>query len=79
MTVLMVTAAVYGVVQLLLLSWPTRSVGVTTVLLAVLVGVYACGTAAALLELSYTRLIADQTDQSLMRVVNTTAYSPLLL
>ncbi|SNX63723.1 protease prsW family protein [Streptomyces sp. TLI_55] len=75
MTVLMVAAAMYGVVQLLLLSVPTRSVGVTTTLLAVLVGVYACGTAAALLELTYTRLIAEQTNQSLIRVVNTTAYT----
>ncbi|MFF5495174.1 PrsW family intramembrane metalloprotease [Streptomyces aquilus] len=75
MTVLMVAAAMYGVVQLLLLSTLTRSVGVATTLLAVLVGVYACGTAAALLELTYTRLIADQTDQSLIRVVDTTAYT----
>ncbi|MFI8530438.1 PrsW family glutamic-type intramembrane protease [Streptomyces aquilus] len=75
MTVLMVAAAMYGVVQLLLLSAPTRSVGTATTLLAVLVGVYACGTAAAILELTYTRLIAEQTDQSLIRVVNTTAYT----
>ncbi|MBE8474123.1 PrsW family glutamic-type intramembrane protease [Streptomyces justiciae] len=75
MTVLMVAAAMYGVVQLLLLSAPTRSVGTATTLFTVLVGVYACGTVAALLELTYTRLIAEQTDQSLIRVVNTTAYT----
>ncbi|PWI17768.1 PrsW family intramembrane metalloprotease [Streptomyces sp. Act143] len=75
MTVLMVAATLYGVVQLLLLSSPTRSVSVATTLLAVLVGVYACGTAAALLEITYTRLIAEQTGESLIRVVNTTSYT----
>ncbi|SCG04725.1 hypothetical protein GA0115260_1072510 [Streptomyces sp. MnatMP-M27] len=43
MAVLMVTATVYGVVQLLVLSSPTRSVRVSTVLLAIAVGVYGCG------------------------------------
>ncbi|WAZ23828.1 PrsW family intramembrane metalloprotease [Streptomyces cinnabarinus] len=75
MTVLMVAAALYGVAQLSLFSLPTRSVGPTTVLLAVLVGVHACGTAAALLELTYTRLIAETADQSLTQVVNTTSYT----
>ncbi|MEU5886419.1 PrsW family glutamic-type intramembrane protease [Streptomyces sp. NPDC047461] len=75
MTVFMVAAALYGVAQLFLLSWPTRSIGPATVLLAVLVGVYGCGTAAALLELEYTRVIAEQTGESLIRVVNTTSYT----
>lgn len=71
----MVAAAVYGVLQLAALSWPTRSVRLSTVLLAILVGAYACGTAAALLELAYTRTIAAQTGRSLVDVVNTTAYT----
>ncbi|MGW0910473.1 CdiA C-terminal domain-containing protein [Streptomyces sp. NPDC002784] len=75
MAVLMVAAALYGVVQLCALSWPTRSVRLSTVLLAVLAGVYACGTAAAVLEFTYTRLVAAHTDQSLSEVVNTTAYT----
>ncbi|MEU7061690.1 PrsW family glutamic-type intramembrane protease [Streptomyces sp. NPDC046197] len=75
MTVLMVTAAVYGVVQLFVVSWPTRSVRLSTVLLAVMVGVYACGTVAAVLELAYTRMLADTADRSLIQVVNTTSYT----
>nr|WP_267964953.1 PrsW family glutamic-type intramembrane protease [Streptomyces fulvoviolaceus] len=71
----MVAAALYGVVQLAAISWPTRSVRLSTVLLAVLVGVYACGTAVALVELAYTRAIADETGRSLIEVVNTTAYT----
>ncbi|RPF35942.1 PrsW family glutamic-type intramembrane protease [Streptomyces sp. TLI_185] len=75
MTVLMMVAAVYGVVQLFVLSYPTRSVRLATVLLALIVGVYVCGTAAALLEVTYTRAIADRTGQSLVEVVNTTSFT----
>ena len=75
MTVLMMAAAMYGVVQLFVLSYPTRSVRLATVLLALVVGVYVCGTAVALLELTYTRTIADQTGESLIEVVNTTSYT----
>ncbi len=71
----MVTAALYGVVQLFALSWPTRSVRLSTVLLTLLVGVYACGTATALVELAYTRAMAAATGRSLLAVVNTTAYT----
>ncbi|MDH6624812.1 hypothetical protein M2271_002616 [Streptomyces sp. LBL] len=55
------------------LSWPTRSARLSTVLLATLVGDYACGTAAALLELACTRTIAAQTGRLLVEVVNMTA------
>ncbi|MFE6284796.1 PrsW family glutamic-type intramembrane protease [Streptomyces sp. NPDC057877] len=75
MTVLMLLAALYGVIQVFLLSAPTRSVRLSTVLLAILVGAYVCGTVTALLELGYTRTIADLTDRSLIQVVNTTAYT----
>lgn len=71
----MVAAAMYGVVQLFVLSYPTRSVRLATVLLALIVGVYVCGTVVALLELTYTRVIADRTGQSLIDVVNTTSYT----
>jgi hypothetical protein len=71
----MATAELYGVVQLYALSWATRSVRLSTVLLAFLLGMYACGTATALLELAYTRTIAAQTGRSLIEVVNTTAYT----
>ncbi|MEU1906527.1 PrsW family glutamic-type intramembrane protease [Streptomyces hygroscopicus] len=62
-------------VQLLVLSSPTRSVRVSTVLLAVVVGVYGCGVAAALLELAYTRSVAGLTGQSLAEVVASASYT----
>ncbi|MGW7688545.1 hypothetical protein ACWGMA_06590 [Streptomyces asiaticus] len=43
MALLMVAASVYGVVQLLVLSSPTRSVRMSTALLAIAVGVYGAG------------------------------------
>ncbi|WLW52525.1 PrsW family glutamic-type intramembrane protease [Streptomyces sp. YU58] len=75
MTLLMVVAALYGVVQLTLIAWPTRSVRLSTVLLAVLVGAYVCGTAAALVELAYTRAVVGLSGHSLVEMVNTTAYT----
>ncbi|MFK0169635.1 RNase A-like domain-containing protein [Streptomyces sp. NPDC090306] len=75
MTLLMAVAALWGVLQLFTLSWPTRSVRLPTVLLALALGVYGCGTATALVELAYTRLYAHQSGQSLADVVNTTSYT----
>jgi hypothetical protein len=72
---LMVAATVYGVAQLLVLSSPTRSVRVSTVLLGIAVGVYGCGVAAALLELAYTRGVAETTGESLTEVVKTASYT----
>ncbi|MFJ5557351.1 PrsW family glutamic-type intramembrane protease [Streptomyces sp. NPDC093250] len=72
---MMVAAAVYGVAQLFALSWPTRSVRMPTALLMIAVGVFACGTTVALLELAYTRVIADETGRSLVRVVNSTSHT----
>ncbi len=63
----MVAATVYGVAQLLVLSTPTRSIRVTTVLLAIAVGVYGCGAATALLEYAYTRAVAEQPDGRALR------------
>ncbi len=45
MTLMMAVAAVWGVLQLFAVAWPTRSVRLSTVLLAFAVGVYGCGTA----------------------------------
>ncbi|MFJ2194718.1 PrsW family glutamic-type intramembrane protease [Streptomyces violaceusniger] len=75
MALLMVAASVYGVAQLLALSSPTRSVRVSTVLLGIAVGVYGCGVAAALLELAYTRGVAEATGESLADVVKTASYA----
>ncbi|MDT3397616.1 PrsW family glutamic-type intramembrane protease, partial [Streptomyces sp. B1866] len=75
MALLMVAAAVYGVVQLLVPSSLTRSVRWPVVLLAVAVGVYGCGAATALLELVYTRVVADITGERLSRMVARASYT----
>ncbi|MYX61429.1 PrsW family intramembrane metalloprotease [Streptomyces sp. SID8382] len=75
MALLMVAASVYAVVQLLVLSSPTRSVRMSTVLLAIAVGVYGAGVAAGLLELAYTRGVAEATGESLAEVVKTASYT----
>lgn len=75
MTLVMAVAAVWGVLQLFALSWPTRSVRLSTVLLAFAAGVYGCGVATALLQLTYTRLYADQSGQPLSEVVGSSSYT----
>ncbi len=76
MAVLMMTATVYGVVQLLVLSSPTRSVRVSTVLLAIAVGVYGCGIVTVLLEYAYTRTVSDQPHGgTLLNTVKTASYT----
>ncbi|MFC3346624.1 PrsW family glutamic-type intramembrane protease [Streptomyces echinoruber] len=72
---MMAVAAVWGVLQLFAMSWPTRSVRLSTVLLALAVGAYGCGVATALVQLAYTRTYAEQSGQSLVTVVNTTSYT----
>ncbi|MFE1911595.1 RNase A-like domain-containing protein [Streptomyces anandii] len=72
---MMAVAAVWGVLQLFAVAWPTRSVRLSTVLLAFAVGVYGCGTATALVELAYTRVYAQQSGQPLVTVVSTTSYT----
>ncbi|MFG2407217.1 PrsW family glutamic-type intramembrane protease [Streptomyces brevispora] len=75
MAVLMATAAIWGVLQLFMLSSLTRSVRLSTVLRAFAVGVYGCGVLAALVELAYTRMMADQSGRALAEVVKTTSYT----
>ncbi|MFI6561534.1 RNase A-like domain-containing protein [Streptomyces sp. NPDC050534] len=75
MTLVMAVAAVWGVLQLFVLAWPTRSIRLTTVLLALAAGVYGCGVATALVQLTYTRLYAHHSGQPLLAVVNTTSYT----
>ncbi|MCM2412807.1 PrsW family glutamic-type intramembrane protease [Streptomyces sp. RKAG290] len=72
---MMAAAAAWGVFQLFLLSSPTRSVRLTTVLAGFAVGMYGCGVAAALLELAYTRTIADEGGRALADVVRSTSYT----
>ncbi|WP_328880890.1 RNase A-like domain-containing protein [Streptomyces sp. NBC_00299] len=75
MTLVMAVAAVWGVLQLFAISSPASSVRLSTVLLALAVGVYGCGVATALVEFAYTRVYAEQSGRSLVTVVNTTSYT----
>ncbi|WP_418957086.1 PrsW family intramembrane metalloprotease [Streptomyces tritici] len=72
---MMAAAAVWGVLQLFALSWPTRTVRLSTVLLAIVVGVYGCGVATALVQLAYTRFYAGSSGRSLTEVAETTSYA----
>ncbi|MFJ2707753.1 PrsW family glutamic-type intramembrane protease [Streptomyces sp. NPDC087428] len=75
MALLMVAAAVWGVLQLFALAWPTRSVRLSTVLLALMVGVYGCGVVVALVEMAYTRLYAHGSGLPVAEVVDTGSYT----
>ncbi|MFJ2418255.1 PrsW family intramembrane metalloprotease [Streptomyces brevispora] len=75
MALLMVAAAVWGVLQLFALAWPTRSVRLSTVLLALTVGVYGCGVVVALVEMAYTRLYAHGSGLPVAEVVDTSSYT----
>ncbi|BFO17220.1 hypothetical protein SHKM778_36080 [Streptomyces sp. KM77-8] len=75
MVVVMTAAAIWSVLQLFAVAWPTRSVRLSTVLVAFAVGVYGCGVAAGLLEIAYTRLYADQSGLSLVKVESVTSYT----
>lgn len=71
----MVAATVFGVMQLLVLASPTRSVRMSTVLLAIAVGLYGCGVATGLLELAYTRSVANASGEPLATVVDKASYT----
>jgi uncharacterized protein YjbI with pentapeptide repeats/RsiW-degrading membrane proteinase PrsW (M82 family) len=75
MGVVMLVATCYGVLQLAVLGWLTRSVRVGTLLLAVAVGVYGCATVAVLLELIYTRGLAILSGASVGTVARTAGYT----
>ncbi|MEU6292110.1 RNase A-like domain-containing protein [Streptomyces sp. NPDC046988] len=74
MVVVMAAAAVWGVLQLFVASWPTRSLRLSTVLIAFAVGVYGCGVTTGLIEFAYTRLYAEQSGLSLVKAENVTSY-----
>lgn len=71
----MAVAAVWSVLQLFAVAWPTRSVRLSTVLVAFAVGVYGCGVVTALLEFTYTRLYAHQSGVSPAKAVDVTSYT----
>jgi RHS repeat-associated protein len=71
----MSAASVWGVLQLLLLTWPVRTVRWPTVLLAFGVGVYGCGVASLLVELTVARQLATARHESLSRVMDTVSWT----
>jgi hypothetical protein len=76
MTLFMVVAAVWGVLQFATVGWfAGRSVRVGTALLAIPVGLYACGAIALLLQILYTRVNAGISGTSLSEVVRTASYT----
>jgi hypothetical protein len=56
MGLIMVGAAVYGVLQLALLSWPVRASRVSTILLAFVVGAYGSGVLVLVVSLAWWRI-----------------------
>jgi RsiW-degrading membrane proteinase PrsW (M82 family) len=75
-TLFMAVAACVGVLQLAVLGWPAgRTVRIGTLLLAVLVGVYACGVVVLALEYLYTRGASAILGQRLSETVRTASYT----
>lgn len=75
MVLLMLLAALWGVVQLGVLASPARSLRMGTVLLAVAVGCYFCGTSALVVEHAWTRAYAAWTGEPLVLVVQRASYT----
>jgi hypothetical protein len=71
----MTFAACWGVLQLATVGWVTRSVRIGTLLLALGVGLYGCGPAAALVEWAYTRVVAAVSGGELSHVVTVAGYT----
>ncbi|MEU8703321.1 DUF6531 domain-containing protein [Streptomyces sp. NPDC048680] len=71
----MAAASVWGVLQLLLLSWPVRTVRWSTVLLALGVGAYGSGVASVLVELLVARRLAASEGSSLHDVLGTVMWT----
>lgn len=75
MVLLMLTATVYGIVQLLVLASPTRTVRLPTALLAIAVGIYACGALVLVLELAVAQILAAGSDLELSDAVRQASYT----
>ena len=75
MAIFMVIAACYGVIQLAAVGSLTRSVRVGLLLTAVAVGIYGAGLVAVLLEIGYTRGVAEISGDDLSQVVRTASYT----
>jgi hypothetical protein len=75
MVLLMLAATLSGVVQMLVLAWPTRTVRLPTALLTVAVGVYACGALALVLELASAHTLVALSDIPLSDAVKQASYT----
>lgn len=71
----MVAASLWCVLQLLLVSWPARTVGWPTVLLAFGVGAYGCGVFSVLIEAVVTRQLAAADETSMRTVMDTAMWT----
>lgn len=71
----MASASLWCVLQLLLLSWPARTVGWPTVLLAFGVGAYGCGVFSVLIETVVTRQLAAADETSMRTVLDTVMWT----
>ncbi|SCG09541.1 RHS repeat-associated core domain-containing protein [Streptomyces sp. MnatMP-M27] len=71
----MALASVWAVMQLLLLSWPVRTVRWPTVLLAFGVGAYGCGVLSMVLELVVARQLATAREESLAAVMDVVSWT----
>lgn len=71
----MAAASVWGVLQLLLLTWPVRTVRWPTVFLAFGVGAYGCGVASMLVELVTARQLAAARHESVSAVLDTVSWT----
>lgn len=71
----MAAASVWAVLQLLLLSWPVRTVRWPTVLLAFGVGAYGCGVLSMGLELVVARQLATAREKSLSGVMDVVSWT----
>ena len=75
LAVAMAFAACWGVLQLAVLGWGSRSVRVATLLVALGAGAYGCGVLAIAVELAYTRALSAVTGEPVAAVVTTAGYT----
>ena len=75
MAVLMLFASLWSVIQLAVLGSWSRSLRISTLALALAMGMYGCGILTVLLELLWTRGLSAVTGASISSVVDTAAYT----
>jgi hypothetical protein len=75
MVVMIVLAQLYGVLQLAVLGWASRSVRWRVLVFAVLAGVYGAAVIAVVVQIAWTRVYAALTSTSLSEVTDVAAYT----